>query len=1074
MQSLQPLIIIYFSDSMPKYIDVHNEKVLSSLPLHHTKRWEDFNKLFVNYDCEFQDKYKKMLIEAIGLYLPQINSNFALVYLTEELNPYFNPITNPLNDFGIDAKFITDEELDHLTGTVFDIFEEIKETKLVKQIKKAYKLALKSGSFDAILSEFNLTRDNLILKKSGKNDYDVEIQLTELDVHLQAFFSDVDLFKVFGKIYQYIFKDTDLESRRVLTSHKKKIPILPLWIEGQLYEVDLVLRDAMNRIPPLKKSLDNQCKIFGVDIKKLDIKTPEVARIMGLKEVDEIMANIDLLKKFDPRLFCLYAGIDATATHSLSLKQIEYINHIRTEFRLNSLDDIRDTTGSNVADFIKDLIFQHFTDRLDDTKDALKKLNSQLKLSHISNLQKLDYNNYGIQPLRTVGGLLYSRVQRYPVLKGLLSDLDEKSCYATSICNLNLYLGEPIVTTFKNKKYKPTAKETIDFLTQNCPRDGWFIRISGQLKDAINTLILSDLDFSPKKLKVKTLWDINPARKSIGLFNAFKTNNPLAASTLLTKEIKFGLINADLWECVQLLPDPWVAEFESLLVDSLVFVPNELICHSLDEFEQKTNFYPDDREIEKFNPKTGLKEITLQYSRKNLCLSFPIKDYYLKFRAIRNQLKKAKNPVQEVYKLFLNSGYGALACIYLKVNNLLAANQITASARATSWMMSNYLNAFQTITDGCAFSWLNIPLHQTFKEILAQNPNYLIDFDPEIKNEFFNYENANQDWIDRHFKDELARFYGVDTSYTPIAKFDFELKNETFTDRQDNEIKSTIFTDFYNTGSGNYSKGMNGSHILINGTEYDFYDFKKVKARSFKGENKKLLNWYLNALENGYKEPLMYSERQIIKFGEGNKIAIKFLENSPEIDEISHPMGFTRMNYKLMKLITRSQFLFKNEKQLVNFEKTNYYSKLDCLSKFIFTPRFWKDLKLEDLKPYGVKELKPYINYYEFSKSHPIGIGFELLSLNNIYNGDIGAVRKFIADKIKEGKKDFNGCLQIDRRLFLAKKYKCLFAAIIVLKANAEEDLKELLLNSNNEPTILTVNQDQIVRLTDLLSYSDE
>ena len=1059
---------------MPKFIDIQNQKVLSSLPISNAPWIEEISKLFVSYDSEFQDKYQKMVVEAIGLYLPQINDKYALVYLREELTKDFNPITNPLNDLGINAKFISDDELEHLTGTVFDIFENIKENKTVKEVRKAYTLALKAGAFDEILTQYNLTCDNLLLKKVSKHEYDLDIQLRQLDIHLQAFFSDVDLFKIIGKYYQEIFLEADLESRRVLTSNKKKIGIMPLWIDNQLYEVNLVLRDAMNRIPPLKKSLDNQCKIFGVDVQKLNIKTPEVARIMGLASVDDIMANIDLLKKFDPRLFCLYAGIDPTATHGLGVKQIEYINHIRTQFSLQSCDDIRDTTGSNVADFIKDLIFQHFTKNLKDPAPPTKILNSQLKLPHINNLQKLEYNNYGIQPLRTVGGLLYSRVQRYPIIKGLLADLDEKSCYATAICNLNLYLGEPIITTFRNKKYKPTAKETIDFLSKKCPSDGWFIRVSGQLTEAINTLILSDLEFTPKKLKVKTLWDVNPARKSLGLFNAYKTNNPLAASTLLTKEIKFGLINADIWDCIKLLPDHWVTEFESLLVDCLVFIPNELVCHSLDELETKANLYPDEEEIETFNPKTGLKEITLQYSRKNLCLSFPIKDYYLKLREIRNRLKKAGNPVQEVYKLFLNSGYGALACIYLKINNLLAANQITASARATSWLMTNYLNAFQTITDGCAFSWLNIPLHLTFKKILADNPNYLIDFDPNIKNDFFNYENANQDWIQRNFKLELARFYDIDKSYPPIAKFDFELKDETFTDRDGNEIKSFIFTDFYNTGSGNYSKGMNGNHVLIDGTEYDFHHFKKVKARSFKGENFELLKWYLNTLENGYKQPYMYSERQIIKFGEGNKLAIKYLESDPKIDEISHPMGFTQMTYKLMKLITRSQFLFKTEKQLINFEKTNYYSKLDCLSKFIFTPKFWKDLKLEDLKPYGVEELKPYINYYEFSKSHPIGIGFELLALNNIYNGDIAAVRNFIADKIKQGKKDFSKALNLDRKLYIGKKYKYLFAAIIVLKANAEENLKQLLLNSNDEPTILTVNQERVVRLADILCYSDE
>ena len=171
--------------------------------------------------------------------------------------------------------------------------------------------------------------------------------------------------------------------------------------------------------------------------------------------------------------------------------------------------------------------------------------------------------------------------------------------------------------------------------------------------------------------------------------------------------------------------------------------------------------------------------------------------------------------------------------------------------------------------------------------------------------------------------------------------------------------------------------------------------------------------------------------------------------------------------------ITRSQFLFKNEKQLVNFEKTNYYSKLDCLSKFIFTPKFWKDLKLEDLKTYGVKELKPYINYYEFSQTHPIGIGFELLALNNIYKGNIAAVRNFIADKIQEGKSNFGKTLNLDRRLYAGKKYKYLFAAIIVLKANDEEELKQLLVNSKDEPTILSVDRDRIARLEEILCYEE-
>ncbi len=1054
---------------MPRYIDIENKKVVSSVFNFNTSLLKDLSKLFITYDSEFEQKIK-MSVEAIGLYLPQINDKYALVYLKEELSEDFNPITYPLRDLGVKADFISEEDLDNLTGTIYEIFEELKEEIPLKQIRKVYKKALSNGLFDEILKEYNLERTNLELKKCGQ-DYELLINLSGLELNLEAFFADVDLGKLIGKKYQDILLEADLEGRRFITSTSKKIEYNPLWINGNLYELNLVLRDAMNRIPTLKKSLDNQCKIFGVKIGKLDIKTSEVAKTMALTSTEEIMANISLLKKYDPHLFCLYSGIDPVATRKVSEKQIEYINHIRKKFDLDILEDIKDTTGSNVSNFIKDLIYKHF---LKDISEKDKNLSKKISLSHINNLQSLEYNNYGVQPLRTVGGLLFSRVQRYPIVKGLMGDLDEKSCYATALCYLNLYLGQPVITTFKNKKYKPTLKESIDFISNNCPRDGWFIRVSGELFEAINTLILSDLDFSPKRLKIKTKWDINPGRKSIGLFNAFKTSNPLAASTLLTKEIKFGLINAALWDCIQLLPDEWIKEYESLLVDCLVFIPNELICHSLEELEEKAINYPDEEEVEKFNFQTGLKEISLQYCKKNLCLSFPIGDNYKKLRAIRNKLKKEDNPIQEVYKLFLNSGYGALACIYLNVNNLLAANQITACARATSWLMINFLNGCQVITDGATFSWNHIALGQNFKEILKNNPNYLIDFDPKLKNHAFNYENANQEWIDKHFKSEMATFYDVPESYTPIAKFDFELKDEEFIDKLGNTVKSVIYTDLYNTGSGNYVKGLNDNHVLIDGNDYDFYDFKKVKARSFKGQNPELLNWYLESLRDGYKRPYIYSESKIIKFGEGNKLAIKYLESDPQIEEICHPMGFTRITYKLMKLITRSQFLFKTHKQLLNFETINYYKKLDCLSKSRFTPKFWKNLKLENVSSFGVKEIKPNIDYCEYAKKHPIGIGFELLALNTINNGSIRNVRNLIADKISENKTNFNAALNLDRNLSLANKFKTQFAAIIILKANAEYDLKQVLINSKDEPTILIVDQDNIRRLEEILSYPED
>ena len=265
---------------------------------------------------------------------------------------------------------------------------------------------------------------------------------------------------------------------------------------------------------------------------------------------------------------------------------------------------------------------------------------------------------------------------------------------------------------------------------------------------------------------------------------------------------------------------------------------------------------------------------------------------------------------------------------------------------------------------------------------------------------------------------------------------------------------------------------MNGSHILLEGCEFDFYSFEHIKARSFKGDNKELINWYIKTLEYGYTSPHLYSENQIIKFAEGNDLAIRFLDKDPTIKEICHPMGFTKNVYKVMKLITRSQFPFQTEKQLTNFEH-NYNSKLYCISKFVLTKTFWKNLKLENIRQYGITKLRPNINYYEYSKKHPVGIGYELLSLNKTNKRSLTSVRNTIADKIIQGKTNFNPTLNIDKSIDLITPYKYFLAALIILKAHSEDDVKLKLLNSSDQATLLTVSHENINTLAELLDYDD-
>lgn len=102
-----------------------------------------------------------------------------------------------------------------------------------------------------------------------------------------------------------------------------------------------------------------------------------------------------------------------------------------------------------------------------------------------------------------------------------------------------------------------------------------------------------------------------------------------------------------------------------------------------------------------------------------------------------------------------------------------------------------------------------------------------------------------------------------------------------------------------------------------------------------------------------------------------------------------------------------------------------------------------------------------------------MGVGFELLAINNSNSRNttsIHSVRNLIANSISKGVDNFDPALNLGRHLDSAKDLKYLFAALIVLKANEEYYLKQRLINSVNEPTVLTVTKDNITVFEELFA----
>ena len=74
-----------------------------------------------------------------------------------------------------------------------------------------------------------------------------------------------------------------------------------------------------------------------------------------------------------------------------------------------------------------------------------------------------------------------------------------------------------------------------------------------------------------------------------------------------------------------------------------------------------------------------------------------------------------------------------------------------------------------------------------------------------------------------------------------------------------------------------------------------------------------------------------------------------------------------------------------------------------------------------------------------------------------------------IADKILKGITDSNAALNVDRNLPLAKEFKNLFAALIVLRLEAEPSLRDLLVESAKEGDSIVQAAPRLTTFVDLL-----
>lgn len=344
-------------------------------------------------------------------------------------------------------------------------------------------------------------------------------------------------------------------------------------------------------------------------------------------------------------------------------------------------------------------------------------------------------SRFGRQTGGTHGGLLFSRspTRLAHHAPGMLRDVDMQGCYNRVTSDISVYLGRPVI--LEPGDAPMTLAEAVEYVGRVAPPDGWVVRVSGALgADALNVLVpstegaVTTTNYRARK---------RPCARRAGTQRVFRQEalrDPqppdVRGSKLYTGVVESGVVTRATWEVIRVLPEPVRRRYEALRVDSLIFYPARLVAADglaydrlCEEVRVAGAGWRQAFDVDQLRLVTA-EEIGEEF----VSLRFPLNEYARRFGELRREARDREGKgsgAELAWKQTANTAYGVFASPHLPTNNCVAANQVTAQARAEAFLMMMALNGMQVITDGCTYRADQVPA-VTYAECLRLQPDYSV------------------------------------------------------------------------------------------------------------------------------------------------------------------------------------------------------------------------------------------------------------------------------------------------------------------------------------------------------------
>jgi hypothetical protein len=356
---------------------------------------------------------------------------------------------------------------------------------------------------------------------------------------------------------------------------------------------------------------------------------------------------------------------------------------------------------------------------------------------------------------------------------------------------------------------------------------------------------------------------------------------------------------------IQALPPEARASYENLTAESVVLYPRELVADTPERYEELfQQLRRDDLPWESMLDPTAWEIVTRErLDERHVALRHRIGEDVRHFIALREAAKAAKDGAgDKVWKTTANAVYGVLASEHLVTSNFVAANQVTAWARALAFALSQTLNAIQTITDGATYRRDQIPAC-TYAECLRMQADYPLQRAEEGV-PFLPAEAVPDadDAFTASYREHAKRFFGVSGQEYDELFGAHELMHKKCSNG------SRAFDALGCNGSGNYLKCVQNPQGEWQVTDH--------ASRGFGRASKEVLQpWLIAAYSTDRidKLPPLTTDRTLLSLSAALQKARKALHEKAEA--VILPLGYDfvhPLNFQLLKL---SAFVFDTPEQ---------------------------------------------------------------------------------------------------------------------------------------------------------------